>query len=132
MAVPPIATKIFLFASMSREFRCQCPLVTPAALTGNGCADASAGTSMEITQTARSSFFTAILRAISSPKSQIPKPKTQIQKLGFGIWSLGFGISCHVDSSRARTTTQAEGRNEVSVPDFRRRKDACDHAEESA
>jgi hypothetical protein len=61
MAVPPIATKIFLFASMSREFICQCPLVTPAALTGNGCADASAGTSREITHDARSSFFTVVL-----------------------------------------------------------------------
>jgi hypothetical protein len=69
MGVPPIATKILLFASMSREFICQCPLVTPAALTGNGCADASAGTSTETIQTARSSFFTTTLRAISSSKS---------------------------------------------------------------
>src|SRR5262245_31067177 len=71
MAVPPIATKIFLFASISREFRCQWPLVTPAALTGNGCADASAGTSMNITHDARSSFFTATLRRISSSKFHI-------------------------------------------------------------
>src|SRR4030095_9052328 len=78
IGVPPIATKIFLFASMSREFKCQCPLVTPAALTGNGCADVNAGTSMEITQTARSSFFTANLRGISSSKSQNPNPKSQI------------------------------------------------------
>src|SRR4029450_9718365 len=67
---------------MSREFKCQCPLVTPAALTGNGCADVNAGTSMGITQTARRNFFTAILRRISSsqypkPKSQIPNPKPQ-------------------------------------------------------
>src|SRR5689334_3932258 len=75
IGVPPIATKIFLFASMSREFRCQWPLVTPAALTGNGCADASAGTSVEMTQTARNSFFTAILRRISSSKFHICRYK---------------------------------------------------------
>src|ERR1700689_3487438 len=31
-------TKIFSLAAMSLELRCQCPLVTPASLNGNGCA----------------------------------------------------------------------------------------------
>jgi hypothetical protein len=60
IAVPPIATKIFLLASMSREFRCRWPLVTPAALTGNGCAHAAAGTSSEITHSAEINFLMAI------------------------------------------------------------------------
>src|SRR5712671_6834311 len=39
-AVPPMATKIFLLASISREFMCQCPMVTPASLGGYACARA--------------------------------------------------------------------------------------------
>src|SRR4029434_7511209 len=125
-------------------FRCQCPLVTPAALTGNGCADASAGTSMEITQDARSSFFTSILRPISSSKS--PAPDSRLR-------SPGTERSCRsrkpdagslkpearsrdqmpdVDFRPARTTSGWRQLNEVSVPDFRRRKESCDDAEESA
>ena len=34
IAVPPIATKIFLLASISLELRCQWPMVTPASLNG--------------------------------------------------------------------------------------------------
>jgi len=41
-AVPPKARKIFLLASTSPELRCQCPMVTPASLGGNGCAQADA------------------------------------------------------------------------------------------
>src|SRR5215813_462389 len=41
-AVPPKARKIFLLASTSPELRCQCPIVTPASLGGNGCAQADA------------------------------------------------------------------------------------------
>ena len=35
-AVPPIATKIFLLASTSRELRCQWPMVTPFSLGVKG------------------------------------------------------------------------------------------------
>src|SRR5262245_65318233 len=34
-------TKIFSLAAISFELRCQCPLVTPASLNGNGCAVAA-------------------------------------------------------------------------------------------
>src|SRR5229473_2042165 len=34
-------TKIFSLAATSFELRCQCPLVTPASLNGNGCAAAA-------------------------------------------------------------------------------------------
>ena len=34
IAVPPMATRIFLFASTSRELRCQWPMVTPTSLGG--------------------------------------------------------------------------------------------------
>src|SRR5882724_5112693 len=40
IAVPPMATKIFLLASTSRVLRCQCPMVTPASFGGNACAHA--------------------------------------------------------------------------------------------
>src|ERR1700677_3054455 len=39
--VPPMATKIFLLASTSRELRCRWPIVTPASFAGNGCAEAA-------------------------------------------------------------------------------------------
>jgi len=35
IAVPPMATKIFLLASMSFEFRCTWPIVTPSGLGGS-------------------------------------------------------------------------------------------------
>src|SRR6266850_1915279 len=49
IAVPPIATKIFLFASTSRVLRCQCPMVTPASFGGNDCA--------HVVQTARNGIM---------------------------------------------------------------------------
>src|SRR5258708_11057422 len=38
--VPRMPTKIFLLTSMYFELRCQCPMVTPASLGANGCAQA--------------------------------------------------------------------------------------------
>src|SRR5258707_6697626 len=58
-AVPPIATKIFLLASMSREFICQCPMVTPASLGGNACAQAVPATRLNISDKAAISLVIA-------------------------------------------------------------------------
>jgi hypothetical protein len=38
--MPPSATNSFLLASTSREFKCQCPIVTPASFGGAACAEA--------------------------------------------------------------------------------------------
>src|SRR6266567_5169442 len=51
-AVPPRATKIFLLASISREFMCQCPMVTPASLGGYACARAVPATRLNISDKA--------------------------------------------------------------------------------
>src|SRR2546425_3421115 len=76
MAVPPIATKIFLLASMSRVLRCQCPMVTPASFGGNDCAQTIPTARVEIIhRTAISlfiagSFFVKIVCALLSWQSQ--------------------------------------------------------------
>src|SRR6266436_8904661 len=38
--LPPMPTNILLLASTSFEARCQCPMVAPTSLNGNGCAPA--------------------------------------------------------------------------------------------
>src|SRR5712671_3057412 len=58
-AMPPIATKIFLLASMSREFICQCPIVTPISLGGNACAQAVPATRLNISDNAAISLVMA-------------------------------------------------------------------------
>src|SRR5258705_4033257 len=58
-AVPPIATKIFLLASMSREFICQCPMVTPISLGGKACAQAVPATRLNISDNAAISLVMA-------------------------------------------------------------------------
>src|SRR5712691_10814560 len=45
--LPPMPTNIFLFASTSFEAKCQCPMVTPTSLNGNGCATASVAASVD-------------------------------------------------------------------------------------
>src|SRR5436309_10724556 len=58
-AVPPMATKIFLLASISREFMCQCPMVTPASLGGYACARAVPATRLNISDKAAISLVIA-------------------------------------------------------------------------
>src|SRR6266576_1848433 len=60
-ATPPMATKIFLLASMSRELRCQCPMVTPCALGGKACAQAFPAASVNISDNAAISLVMADL-----------------------------------------------------------------------
>src|SRR2546427_1105707 len=59
MAVPPIATKIFLLASTSRVLRCQCPMVTPASFGGNDCAQPIPTARVEIIHRTAISLFIA-------------------------------------------------------------------------
>src|SRR5258706_430017 len=51
-ATPPMATKIFLLASMSRELRCQCPIVAPAAWGGKVGAEGVPAASVNISDKA--------------------------------------------------------------------------------
>src|SRR5262245_12485048 len=45
--LPPMPTNIFLLASTSFEAMCQCPMVTPTSLNGNGCAFALPATMID-------------------------------------------------------------------------------------
>src|SRR5712692_4182518 len=57
IAAPPMPTKIFWLAAMSRELRCKCPMVTPASLGVNGCAHAVPAVRLDASQSAAISFF---------------------------------------------------------------------------
>src|SRR5947209_598872 len=59
--VPPMPTRIFLLTSMSRELRCQCPIVTPASLGVKGCALAAPAASVVV----RKSAAIRVLMAVS-------------------------------------------------------------------
>src|SRR5688572_5698184 len=72
--VPPMATKIFLLAWTSREAMCQCPIVTPASLKGNGCATAVPVASVEANH---KPAITALMDG-SLNKAQNPRLKIQL------------------------------------------------------
>src|SRR5215470_4978593 len=67
---PPMARKIFLFASTSLEMMCQWPIVRPSSLNGAGCADAlptaSADASAKIEANAALFMDTSLCRLFRS------------------------------------------------------------------
>src|SRR5882762_5615811 len=102
--LPPMARNSFLFASTSLEARCQCPIVTPMALNGAGCAAAVPAVRVDASNKAANRFvFTECLpefllltgdakRTLSGrgkgrklrPAESFPQPKR-------GDFSLGCG-----------------------------------------